>query len=147
MSACYARTNRSFFAALEANHTMPGGWLASFRRFLFAFCVLALPIDAEAKEAVLVVPVRIPAFDEIEDGLRDVIGSALSLHVICADDFRGKSGGVVEAALAYSPTVILPVGTTMCRAFLAAADSARVPPTICVAVSQSGELSGRREGL
>lgn len=91
--------------------------------------------SAQGKEAAFIIPVRAPAFVPIEEGIREAIGSELTLRVLLASDFAGQPEGVVEAALADRPFVLLPLGTTLCRSFLAAGETRELPPIICVAVT------------
>src|SRR5688572_11835008 len=97
---------------------------------VFLLC-FAAPRLARAREAVLVLPVQAAAFSHIEAGLRRALGDALTLRVVLANDYRGKPGGAIEAAVAGDPVAVMPLGTALCQAFLAAGEARKLPPLLC----------------
>lgn len=85
----------------------------------------------------MVWPAKAPAFEEIRLGLEERVAPRLKIHVILASDFQGKPGGVVEAALGHRPVTVLPIGTVLACAFLAATETRATPPIIAVAVTNA----------
>lgn len=91
---------------------------------------------------VLVKPAAIPAFDAIEHGMRDTVGARAAIRVLLATDFGGQPGGVVAAARAEHPVVIVVLGTPLSQAFHAALTEPGDPPIISAAISDPSKVLG-----
>lgn len=113
----------------------------AFRLWMCFVVVLAVShrLAAAGADAVVVLPVKAQAFDQIETGIRLEFGRDIDLRILLASDFEGKPGGVVEAAHATHPDLILPLGTGMSRMFVAAA-GADTPPVLCIAVTNPADV-------
>jgi putative tryptophan/tyrosine transport system substrate-binding protein len=106
------------------------------------FGVSEVAAQPQSQVAVLVKPAAIPAFDALERGMRDTIRKELQVRVLLASDFGGQPGGVIEAARAEKPFVVVVLGTPLSQAFSAAFVQATDPPLIAAAISDPSKVLG-----
>lgn len=107
---------------------------------LAAAAARPMPFQDMDELVVLVLPVTADAFDDIERGIRATVGEEVTVEVLLATDYPGQTEALIAAAAGRRPALILPLGTTLCRAFLAASESRSLPPQICVAVTNAADV-------
>lgn len=115
-------------------------------RSLFLLIALFLlhpsSLRASDQDVVMVIPAQVPAFEAIRQGIEESLPSDLHLTLLLATDFRGKPGGVVDAAVERAPLVVLSVGTGLSQSFLAASRTQTLPPVIAVAITDAADVLG-----